>query len=563
MAIHVELRNEGQLVQTISVERPVRLGRDARRCDVLLDAPGVSGVHVELAPTPEGLRLRDLDSKNGVLVDGVLRADAVIGPGEQATLGVATLVVLPAAPIGPWPWAARRLGPLTRGPVQRRLEALVAAVHEATGAPEVWAVRWRGERLEHLATRGDGDGLPAPGTVSRSIVGQVARSRRAWWADDAAGDGRWSSVHSVAALRSVGCVPLGRRGAVFLSDPRGPGRFAAEARERVEALCAMASEAIALGADPAVPAVDGAVGTGPAMEELLAKLQAFAPFPYSVLLLGERGTGKTHLAEALHRMSGRPGAFVHANASAITETLAEDVIFGHDKGAFAGADRGKKGWVEQAEGGTLFLDEIGDLPASVQPKLLVLLDRGTFQRVGGDETLTFTGRIVAATNRRIDETGLRRDLYDRLSTVTLQVPPLREHPQDIPDLAQSLWARELDRLGLAKGPPISNDALEILAGRRYPNRNIRGLANDLQHALVQAIHEGAQRIERHHLPQPVAAPPLAPSVSARDHATAMHDFERQLLESVLAAHGGNQTDARKALGLSHGAWYRAKRRVGL
>ncbi len=147
--------------------------------------------------------------------------------------------------------------------------------------------------------------------------------------------------------------------------------------------------------------------------------------------------------------------------------------------------------------------------------------------------------------------------------MTLRVPPLRDHAHDIPALAASLWARELERLGLPKGPPLSNDALETLGGRRYPNRNVRGLANDLQHALVRALHEGAQRIERHHLPQPVAVAADAPTVSVRDHAAALQLHERQLLEAALAAHDGHQTGARKAIGLSHGAWYRAKRRVGL
>jgi len=566
MAHSVRLLLDDRLVRTVSVGRPVRVGRDARRCDVVVDAPGVSGVHAELQAAPGGVAVRDLGAKNGVVVDGERVTEAELAPGQSARLGTLVAEVVAEAPTGPWPWAVARLGPMARGPVQRRLEALVEAVGQATGAPDVWAVRWDGERLEQLAAAGAADSVPSPGAISRSIVARVAASGSPWWADDAAVDTRWATTRSVAALRSVGCVPLGERGALFVSDPRGPGRFGAEARARTEALCAMAAQVIEVGgaSGPAADGVEGVVGTGPQMEELLSRLVAFAPFPYPVLLLGERGTGKTHLAEALHRLSGRTGAFVHANAAAITETLAEDVLFGHDKGAFAGAETDKPGWAEQAADGTLFLDEIGDLPASVQPKLLVLLDRGTYQRVGSATTRRFTGRIVAATNRPVDRLGLRRDLYDRLSAVVLRVPPLRAHAHDVPALAEALRQRELDRLGLPGGPGFTEAALAHLAARPYTERNVRGLASDVQHALVLALTEGARRLEPRHLPavEEVAVDGPGPVV-VRDHATAMSDYERQLLEAALEAHGGNQTAARKALGLSHGAWYRAKKRVGL
>ena len=306
--------------------------------------------------------------------------------------------------------------------------------------------------------------------------------------------------------------------------------------------------------------------SGQALAQLGSQVAELAIPVLAVLLLGERGTGKTHLAEALHRLSGRSGAFVHANAAAITETLAEDVLFGHDAGAFAGATTDKPGWAEQAADGTLFLDEIGDLPASVQPKLLVLLDRGTYQRVGSAHTRRFTGRVVAATNRPIDRLGLRRDLYDRLSSVVLRVPPLREHAHDVPALAEALRRRELDRLQLPGGPSFSEAALVHLAARTYPESNVRGLASDVQHALVLALTEGARRVEPRHLPpvDGVQAPSEGgAAVVVRDHGEAMVDYERQLLEAALDAHDGNQTAARQALGLSHGAWYRAKRRAGL
>ena len=572
MALELRFVHGDDVLHTVRVDRLLRVGRDARRCDVVLAAPGVSGVHVELSPAPGGVHLRDLGSKNGVVVRGASVRDALLSIGDVAGLGTVEVTVsagaAPAVEVGPWPWAVARLGPLARGSTARRLRALVAAAVEATGAPDAWAVRWDGERLLDLATAGRAEGMPAPGAISRSIVQAVATSGAPWWADDAAGDPSWASAGSVMALRSVGCVPVGPEGALFLSDPRGPGRFGAEARARVEALCALAAEVVDVPTgDAPREALPGVVGTGPAMEALLDRLTAFAPFPYPVLLVGERGTGKTHLAEALHRRSGRTGALVHANAAAIPETLAEDVLFGHERGAFAGADRAKPGWAEQAAEGTLFLDEVGDLPAAVQPKLLVLLDRGHFQRLGGIAPRTFTGRVVAATNRPLDGLTLRPDLLDRLSAVVLRVPPLREHAHDIPALAESLRARELARLALPGGPRFAPETLEELASRRYPDRNVRGLASDVQHALVLTLTEGASTITPAHLPPRggvfVADEPADTAVPVRDHSQALRDYERRLLEAALAQHDGHQTRARKALGLSHGAWYRAKRRVGL
>jgi len=569
MAWRVEVWRDGEVVGVRPLAGRLVVGRDPARCDVVVDAEGVSKVHAEVHPHPRGMQVRDLGSKNGLKVDGERVSEAVVGEGKQVQVGTVALR-LAAVAEAPWRWAARQLASIARGSQQARLEALVDAVADVSRAPDVWAVRWQADELIGLASAsGDLATVPPPGRISRSIVADVAASGRPWWADDAHGQPEWEAAGSVQGLRSVGCLPLGPAGALFLSDRRGAGRFGASCRERVEALCFLASQVIDLPAQAAAEApsrADGLVGTGPAMASLFDRLEAFAPFPYAVLLLGERGTGKTHLAEALHRLSGRDGAFVHVNAATLAEGTAESTLFGHEAGAFTGAGEVHLGWVEQASGGTLFLDEVGDLPDAVQAKLLVLLDRGTFRRVGGETERRFEGRIVAATNRPIDQGSMRRDLYDRLAQVVFRVPSLDKHPQDIPALAQALRTRELARLGLPGGPGWSEAALWQLGRRQYPGRNVRGLEADVRQALVAALHRGARQIEVADLPEAgVVGPPgtPTPSVPVAHHGQAMRDYERALLEAALAAHDGHQTKAREALGLSHGAWYRAKARVGL
>jgi two-component system nitrogen regulation response regulator GlnG len=208
------------------------------------------------------------------------------------------------------------------------------------------------------------------------------------------------------------------------------------------------------------------IGTSPLMEDLFKAMGRVAASDATVLVLGESGTGKELVARAIHRFSSRAsGPFVAVNASAIPGELLESVLFGHEKGAFTGATETRKGKFELAAGGTLFLDEIGDMPTSLQAKILRVLENHEFERVGGQRSLTSDVRIISATHRELWEAvkdgDFREDLYYRLNVVSLRIPPLRERREDIPILARhflKVFAREED----SEPKNLSDGAMSVL-----------------------------------------------------------------------------------------------------
>lgn len=226
------------------------------------------------------------------------------------------------------------------------------------------------------------------------------------------------------------------------------------------------------------------IGNSPAMTKMISLLERVAPSQANVLIGGESGTGKELVAKALHLNSGRKNhAFVPINCGAIPENLLESELFGHEKGAFTGADRRKEGLFETANGGTLFLDEIGELPMSMQVKLLRVLQEREFRRVGGTKNLPLDVRLVAATNQDLSEMvqagTFREDLFYRLNVVSIQLPALRERREDIPLLLNTFYRRSsgLDEL------PIAKDALELLHKYPWPG-NVRELENFVERCVV-------------------------------------------------------------------------------
>src|SRR5207253_4817365 len=231
----------------------------------------------------------------------------------------------------------------------------------------------------------------------------------------------------------------------------------------------------------------GIVGESPAIVKLLQMIARLAPRDTSVLILGESGTGKELVARALHRQSPRAAKpFAAINCAALTETLLESELFGHEKGAFTGAVAQKKGKLEAAEGGTVFLDEVGELAAPLQAKLLRVLQEREFERVGGTRPIKLDIRLIAATNVDLNEasrTGkFRQDLYYRLNVVSLEVPPLREHPQDIPLLAAYFIARYSEKVN-RRVAGISPKARTCLLHYSWPG-NVRELENAIERAVV-------------------------------------------------------------------------------
>lgn len=232
---------------------------------------------------------------------------------------------------------------------------------------------------------------------------------------------------------------------------------------------------------------DRLIGSGPAMHSICKQIGRVAPQDVNVLILGESGTGKELIARAIYQHSRRSQApFLAINCAAIPETLLESELFGHEKGAFTGADHRRIGKFEQCHRGTIFLDEVGDMPLSTQARILRLLQDGQFQRVGGNETLTVDVRVIAATNQNVEsmitDGRFRQDLYYRLRGVTIQLPPLRERVEDIPEIAHYLMFRFNQQLRTGV-QSIAPEALEKLQSHRWPG-NIRELQSVIREALI-------------------------------------------------------------------------------
>ena len=274
-----------------------------------------------------------------------------------------------------------------------------------------------------------------------------------------------------------------------------------------------------------------------------------------VVILGETGVGKDVLARWIHDASPRAARpFVSVNCAALSESLLESELFGHERGAFTGAAQAKEGLLETAPGGTVFLDEVGELPAATQAKLLRVIEAREVLRVGGVRPRKIDVRFVAATNRDLEADvargSFRRDLYFRLNGMTLVVPPLRERPADVPLLARRFVAALAAGAGHRRVPAISAAALARLAAHAWPG-NVRELRNVVERALL--LCDGPAITEAHLPPEVlsvVAAPPGAPSASRAPSTAVPEGSERARILGALAACAGNQSRAAKKLGIS-------------
>ena len=296
----------------------------------------------------------------------------------------------------------------------------------------------------------------------------------------------------------------------------------------------------------------GVVVSDPAMAQVFENVRRVAPMETTVLLLGETGVGKEVVAEQIHRQGPRAsGPFVRLNCGSLPESLLEAELFGHERGAFTGADKRKAGYFETASGGTLFLDEIGELGPSMQTRLLRVLEDGKFMRVGGREEIASDLRVVAATNRDLERdvrTGrFRQDLYFRLSTIIIRLPALRERPSEI-ELFAELFARKFG--GQMKRPQIriAADAMAMLRGHDWPG-NVRELRNAIEHAVVLA-EDGIVSAQR--LPDSVRGEHQVAATSGGMRGQ-VADIERRAIEDALEAEDGNQTRAARRLGISRRA----------
>jgi anaerobic nitric oxide reductase transcription regulator len=327
------------------------------------------------------------------------------------------------------------------------------------------------------------------------------------------------------------------------------------------------------------------VGESPALKRLLHELAVVATSDLPVLLLGETGVGKELFARLLHQQSGRRSwPMVHVNCAALPESLAESELFGHVRGAFSGAVSDRPGRIEAAEGGTLFLDEVGELPLSVQAKLLRTLQNGEIQRLGADRPRRVHVRVIAATNRNLREEvasgAFRADLYHRLSVYPVPIPPLRERGNDVLLLAGRFLELNRARLGL-RSLRLSPDAQAALRRYAWPG-NVRELEHVISRAALKALSRGADRnailtleaglLDLDALEAPAADNTPAPTARAAPAAapattTTLRDAidacQRQAITTALDSHQANWAQAARALDVDASNLHKLARRLGL
>jgi two-component system nitrogen regulation response regulator NtrX len=316
------------------------------------------------------------------------------------------------------------------------------------------------------------------------------------------------------------------------------------------------------------------VGDSAPMRSLRDAIARIAPIPSSVLIVGESGTGKELVARELHRRGpGEKAPLVAVNSAALPEQLVESELFGHERGAFTGADRLRRGAFENAASGTLFLDEIGELPLAAQAKLLRVLEDRKVMRLGGDRPVAVTARVVAATNRDLErevEAGrFRQDLLYRLNVHTVRVPPLRDRPSDIPMLVDHLLRAIAAQLGV-RAKSITPEAVALLAGYDWRKNNVRELRNCLERMLIASdggsigvgdvppeIRGDLRGDERDEAAADASAPPgTLKALKAQ--------AERQILVAALEKHDWHVTRTAEALGLAdHSSLLKIMRRHGL
>jgi DNA-binding NtrC family response regulator len=302
--------------------------------------------------------------------------------------------------------------------------------------------------------------------------------------------------------------------------------------------------------------LENIIGQSSAMTEIFEIVQQVAPTRATVLVLGESGTGKELIAKALHQLSPRAKQpFVTVHCAALAPTLLESELFGHEKGAFTGAHERRIGRFEQAQGGTLFLDEIGEIDATIQVKLLRFLGERTFERVGSNKTLSADVRLVAATNKSLEELvkagKFREDLFFRLRVVEIELPPLRERTGDIPLLAQC-FLREFAKENGKAVNDFTADALEALMNCAWPG-NVRELRTAIEHAVVLSRSE---RISLRDLPPSVRGGSAGDLKLLPGNALTVKDAEKQLIVRALKETDGNRTRAAQKIAMSRRTFHR-------
>ncbi len=542
LVIHVEGLDRPSRVIELPDATDVTFGR-SRGATVTVDHEKVSRMHARVRREGDAIEVEDLGSRNGTRVNGErIEGPRRLASGDEIVIGPIQAVVGMTSGL-------RRISPVAEASAgEQRLAAevdrsvryhrpLTVGILRCTSDAAVDAIAHGLRPMDMLAEDVGDDYLV--------VVPELGRA-----------DG-------AAALERL--IEVARAHA---SDAKVGAAICPDDGTTVEALIGSARAALRTGRAPAAAPVQTSGGVplivDPAMRRVYTLVERIADTPMTVLILGETGVGKELVCEAIHRKSSRRDRpLIKLNCAALPETLLESELFGHERGAFTGADRRKVGFFEAADGGTLFLDEIGEMPLALQAKLLRVLERKVITRVGGTGEVPTDARLIAATHRDLEADvragRFRQDLLFRIGGFTLAVPPLRDRAGEILPLAEH-FARETAAVQGRAIPTLSADARDALAGYAWPG-NVRELKNAIERALVLAgdaitaddlpdkLRDAAQRVR-----------PITPSSDVRGQ---LAEIERAAIVAALDAESNNQTRAARRLGLSRRALIYKMEKYGL
>ncbi len=546
------------LVVPLADGREVSIGRQEGNT-VAIEHAQVSRRHAAVVRHGSQITVSDLGSRNGTWVNGAeLEGPTGVSAGDEITLGPITAVVGVSSglrarlSVGSLLDLEERLeSELDRSARYRRPVGLVmfhidGPADAADAAVDALAQRMR--RMDFVAQYGPAEYAVLLPEADRAATEATAHRLSA----ELRGTNREGSVGPVYA--GVAVCP---------QDATRAGELMSRARTALRRARAGAGDrGVSRAPTETTSASAAVVVVNPLMKRVLEMARKVAETPITVLVLGETGAGKEIVASEIHRQSPRAERpFLALNCSALSETLLESELFGHERGAFTGADRRKIGYFEAAGGGTIFLDEVGELPQGVQAKLLRVLEQRTITRVGGTQNVSIDARVVCATNRDLEAEvargRFRQDLFFRIGAFTLVVPPLRDRRSEILPLAEHFARQFSGELGAAE-PSFTASAKAALEHYDWPG-NVRELRNAIERAVVLAPDPA---IDAEHLPERLGGgtPEAVTDGGIRGRVARLEKTE---VAAALEAEGGNQTRAAERLGISRFALIRLLQKYGL
>jgi transcriptional regulator with GAF, ATPase, and Fis domain len=610
-------------------EGELSIGRDSANVLSVPD-PSVSRRHCVVSRTSDSFQVRDLDSRNGTLINGTAVEADQIRHGDQISVGDSIFVFLlhegdeahlpgqvefednalvrstirlqPADVLYLQPDKILSELPATSR-LARNLNALLKISRVVHSIRDLEALQAEiltlifevapAERGAILLDATDPENFasvyarnrmgvdPKSVRVSRTVARQVIEQGVAILGSDVTRDGNFSAVESivVSQVRSLLCVPLmvfeKVIGCIYLDSSNPVARFDKDHLELVTAIAGISAVALENARqiewlreenqrlNTEINLDHNLVGESPRMKDVYQFLARVARTDSTVLIDGESGTGKELAARAIHKNSSRSDKpFVAINCAALTETLLESELFGHEKGSFTGAFAQKKGKLEMAHGGVVFLDEIGELPQLMQSKLLRVIQEREFERVGGVRSIAVDIRLIAATNRNLAECvkagTFRQDLFYRLNVVSITMPSLRERREDIPLLARYFITKHAQRCKI-KPRAMAEEARKCLMSYDWPG-NVRELENAIERALVLGSSE---TILPEDLPESVLERATPSSIGSAKYHSALQETKKRLILGALEEAKGSYTEAARALGLHPNYLHRLIRNLEL